>query len=161
MLCVLLIHWGFHYPPQVVVVSSSSRIWHKIQLLPIIFPVLLNLVDVAGILITLALVEYIQAPIAPSHVKFFTREMPTEVRSVHSMKPATIWVVFVRDRVVTTADATAPPTASSFAAATASIGVEFGDPTTTLALVPPSRPWRELYFHLGGHVGDGSKPIYQ
>ena len=87
--------------------------------------------------------------------------MPPEVGSVHSMEPAIIWVVLVRARVVTTADATAPPTASSSAAATAYIGVEFGDPATTLALVPPSRPWRELYFHLGGHVGDGSKPISQ
>ena len=92
--------------------------------------------DVVGVLVTLALGEYIQAPITPSLVKFFSIEMPSEVGSVHSMKPSIVWVVPVRSKVVTATDATSPPAVSSSAADTASLGVEFGDPTITLALDP-------------------------
>ena len=115
----------------------------------------------AGVLVTLALVEYIQAPISLGLVKLFSGEIPPEVGSVHSMKPAIGWVVPVRSRVVTAAAATAPPVDTSSAAATSSLGVEFGYLAITLALDPSSRPWRELDFHLGRNLGDGPQPISQ
>ena len=77
------------------------------------------------------------------------------------MKPAIGWVVTVRSRAVTSAATTSPPVASSSAAATSYLGVEFGDPAITLVLYPSYQPWRELDYHLGGHVGDGPQPIFQ
>ena len=100
----------------------------------------MNLLDVAGVLVTLALVEYIHAPIAPSIVKFFSRETPSEVGTLHSRRPASDWVVPVRSIVVTSVASTSPPAAFFSTTATSSLEVEFGDPAITLYLNPSSRP---------------------
>ena len=81
----------------------------------------MNLLDLAGVLVALALVEYIQAPIAPILVHFFVRETPPEVGAFHSMKPSIIWVVRVRARVVTAAAATSLTASSSSTAAKSSL----------------------------------------
>ena len=62
--------------------------------------------DMAGVLITLALVENIQAPIAPGLVNLFAVKRPPEFKEVHSMETAIIGVVLVRSRVVANAAAT-------------------------------------------------------
>ena len=93
-------------------------------MLTTIFPILPNLLDVAGDFVTLAFVEYIHASIAPRLVKLFSEEMPPEVREVHSMKPAISWVVPVISRVVSAVADTSPPAAYSYAAAMSSLGVK-------------------------------------
>ena len=77
----------------------------------------------SGVLVALALVEYIQVPIAPSLVKLFSGEVLPEVGAVHSMKLAISWIVHVRSRVVTAMSATSLPAAYSSATATSSLGV--------------------------------------
>ena len=62
---------------------------------------MLKLLNMAGVLITLALIEYIQAPITPSLVKLFAVEKSREVGAFHSMESSVSWVVIVRARVVT------------------------------------------------------------
>ena len=108
---------------------------------------------VAGVLVTIALIECIQAPIDPSLVEISPGEMPLEVGAVHSIKPAIGWIMPVSSRVVTAAAATSFTAAYFSVAATSSLGVEFGDPAITLALNPSYRPRRELYLHLVVHVG--------
>ena len=78
----------------------------------------MNLLYVADVLITFALVENIQAPIAHGLVKSFAVETPPEVGSVHSVEPGIIWVVPVRSREVAFTAAMSPPAASTSAAAT-------------------------------------------
>ena len=78
----------------------------------------MNLLYVACVLITFALVENIQVPIAPDLVKSFVVETPPEVGSVHFVEPSIIWVVPVRFGVVAFTADTSPPAASTSAAAT-------------------------------------------
>ena len=111
--------------------------------------------------VSLALVEYIQAPISPSLVKLFSGETPREVGSFHSMKPAIDWVVPVISRVGTAAAATSLYVAYYSAATTPYLGVKFGDPAINLSLDPSSQTWRELDCQPGGHVLDGPQPISQ
>ena len=98
----------------------------------------MKILDVAGVLITLALVENIQATIPPGLVKFFSGEIPLEVGSLHSIETSSIWVVLIRSRFVAAASNTSPPAASPSASATSSIGVKFGDPEINLVLAPSS-----------------------